>query len=348
MLALAGYPLGLQFLFLAPSPNAPAGQVAEQRVGQYTDAAGLKALTECDVVTFEFENVPDIAARALTEATLVFPPPAALQVAQDRLLEKRCFQELGIPTPQFRAVDNEADLRQAVQQLGLPSVLKTRRFGYDGKGQYLLKSESDASEALASVGNGALILEEFVHFSRELSLVAVRSRSGACQCYPLIENTHKSGILRLSQAPTNTPEAVQADAMHSVERLLDHLDYVGVLTVEFFDVNGKLLANEFAPRVHNSGHLSIEGAETSQFENHLRAICDLPLGSTRMLGPTAMLNLIGELPDKAAVLAIPGSHYHDYGKQVRPGRKLGHITLTAGSESELAARVAACRKLLLA
>lgn len=346
MLALAGYPLGLEFQFLDPTAGSPAGQVGPQTVAEYDDRLALGELEACDVVTFEFENVPDQAADRLAANTLVFPPPAALRVSQDRLVEKRCLTSLGIPTPRFEPVSDEVSLREAVERLGLPSVLKTRRFGYDGKGQCVLKQASDLPRALTLMGQSPLILEEFVRFDRELSLIAVRGRDGNVASYPLIENRHEHGILRRSTVPSHTPPSVEREAAASVRRLLEHLDYVGVLTVEFFDVGGRLLANEFAPRVHNSGHLTIEAASTSQFENHLRAITGLPLGSTECPGPAAMLNLIGTLPDKAAVLRVPGTHYHDYGKEVRPGRKVGHITITAHTPEELEARITAVSALL--
>lgn len=346
MLALAGYPLGLKFQFLDPTAGSPAGQVAPQTVAEYGNPEALAQLEACDVVTFEFENVPDHAADRLTAATQVFPPPAALRVSQDRLIEKRCFAELNIPTPRFEPVHDELSLREAVDRLGLPCVLKTRRFGYDGKGQSVLRHASDLAGALALIGQGPLILEEFVPFDRELSLIAVRARDGSVACYPLIENRHHTGILRRSTVPSDSEPSVERDAAARVQRLLEHLKYVGVLTVEFFEVGGRLLANEFAPRVHNSGHLTIEAASTSQFENHLRAITGLPLGSTDCPGPAAMLNLIGTLPDKAAVLRVPGTHYHDYGKEVRPGRKVGHVTITADTHDELEARVAAVSALL--
>jgi 5-(carboxyamino)imidazole ribonucleotide synthase len=346
MLALAGYPLGFEFQFLDPTAGSPASQVARQHVAEYTDSDALALLAACDVVTFEFENVPDQAANELAAAMPVFPPPDALRVSQDRLVEKRCLQSLNIATPRFEPVDDEASLREAVDRLGLPSVLKTRRFGYDGKGQCVLRQTADLSSALGRVGQGPLILEEFVSFERELSLIAVRGRDGSVACYPLIENQHHAGILRRSSVPARTEGSVERDAAASVQRLLEHLNYVGVLTVEFFEVGGQLLANEFAPRVHNSGHLTIEAASTSQFENHLRAITGLPLGLTDCPGPAAMLNLIGTLPNKEAVLRIPGTHYHDYGKRVRPGRKVGHVTITAPTEAELETRVAAVSALL--
>jgi 5-(carboxyamino)imidazole ribonucleotide synthase len=298
------------------------------------------------VVTFEFENVPDATAELLSGNTRVFPPASALRVSQDRLIEKRYFQELGIATARFMAVEDDESLHEAVAKLGLPSILKTRRFGYDGKGQCLLQTAEDLSHALEQVSHRPCILEQFVTYDRELSLVAVRAADGSSLSYPLLENVHRSGILHRSTAPASVPPQVAQAATQSVERLLDRLDYVGVLTVEFFDVGGKLLANEFAPRVHNSGHLTIEAATTSQFENHLRAICGLPLGSTELLCHATMLNLVGSLPAKAAVLRTPGAHYHDYAKQSRPGRKVGHVTVTAKDADELSDRLRAVEAVL--
>ncbi len=346
MLALAGYPLGFEFHFLDPTEGSPAGRVAPQTVAAYTDGEGLERLSACDVVTFEFENVPDAAARQLSAATRVFPPPAALEVAQDRWVEKSCFRKLAIRTPRFERVDDEESLHQAAAKLGLPCLLKTRRFGYDGKGQFLLRRLDDVPEALTALGRQPLIAEEYVQFDRELSLVAVRGEDGQTASYPLIENRHAGGILRTSVAPARASDAIHTQAAQSARRLLDHLGYVGVLTVEFFDVNGELLANEFAPRVHNSGHLTIEAAVTSQFENHLRAVAGLPLGSTELHCHAAMLNLVGELPPKPAVLGIGGAHYHDYQKQIRPGRKVGHITLTAPNEARLREALRAAEPLL--
>lgn len=341
MLALAGIPLDCEFLFVDPTEGSPAAVLGDQIVCSYTDPAGLEALATCDVVTYEFESVPVTAALELAARVPVYPPPEALRVAQDRLLEKSCFRELGIDTAPFAAVDSEADLARAVSTLGTPAVLKTRRLGYDGKGQFVLRSPSDVSAAWTAVGGAASILEGFVHFQRELSLIAVRGRDGATAFYPLVENHHEQGILRktLAPAPALTPE-LQASAESYAARVLERLDYVGVLALELFQVGSTLVANEMAPRVHNSGHYSIEGSRTSQFENHLRAILGLPLGDTAPLAPSCMLNLVGTLPTSAAVLAVPEAHLHLYGKAPRPGRKVGHITVRASNEPELAQRVA--------
>jgi 5-(carboxyamino)imidazole ribonucleotide synthase len=331
MLALAGYPLGMRFRFLDPSPNSPAGQLAEHITASYDDRIALERFAAgLDVVTYEFENVPDEAARYLSARLPVCPPPGALTVSQDRLTEKTFCREHGIPTPDFVPVSTLDELRAGLERVGLPAVLKTRRFGYDGKGQAVVRSAGEAEGAWRALGAGerALILEAFVAFRRELSVLAVRGRGGETAFYPLVENHHREGILRLSVAPAPglTPE-LQALAEGYAGRALDALGYVGVLAIELFEVDGGLMANEMAPRVHNSGHWTIEGAETSQFENHLRAVVGLPLGPTVCIGHSAMVNVIGTLPDPAAVLAVEGAHLHQYGKEPRAGRKLGHVTV---------------------
>ncbi|MBM4208090.1 MAG: 5-(carboxyamino)imidazole ribonucleotide synthase [Gammaproteobacteria bacterium] len=326
MIALAGYPLGLDFIVLDPSPDACAGKLAEQLIGEYDDETLLAQLAEIsDVVTYEFENVPAQVAKFLNDRTHVYPPPKALQVGQDRLVEKSFFRDLGIPTPEFSVINSLEDLQSAVAGLGFPAILKTRRMGYDGKGQVLIKPETDLAEAWESVRGYDCILEAFVPFQREVSIIAARSVSGEVKFYPLSENRHKGGILRVAECKAGDP--LQAQAEVYVSKLLIALDYVGVIALELFDVNGKLLANEFAPRVHNSGHWTIEGAETSQFENHLRAIMDWSLGSTAAVGKAAMVNFIGGLPKAEDALAIPDIHVHWYGKDPRKGRKVAHATV---------------------
>jgi 5-(carboxyamino)imidazole ribonucleotide synthase len=263
----------------------------------------------------------------------VWPPVDALRVSQDRLLEKKLFETLRIATPPFRAVETLGELRAAVAAVGLPSVLKTRRLGYDGKGQRYLRKPTDVEPAFEALGGVPLILEGFVDFEREVSIVGVRSTTGEVRCYPLVANTHRDGILRVTLAPHRNP-ALQKAAEIFLKRVLKHFDYAGVLTIEFFVQRGRLVANEMAPRVHNSGHWTIEGAATSQFENHLRAILGWRLGDTSPVGHSAMINFIGTLPDRDDVLAIPGAHWHDYGKEPRPGRKLGHCTIVAASAVE--------------
>ncbi len=340
MLALAGYPLGLRCRFLDPSPDAPAGQVAELLVGAYDDPGLLDRLAAgADAVTYEFENVPAAAARHLAARVPIYPPIAALETAQDRLAEKRLFQALGIPTAPFAPVDSAADLEAALGSVGLPAVLKTRRLGYDGKGQRMLRTPDEAVGAWAELGSVPCILEGLVEFERELAILAVRGRDGATRCYPLVENHHRDGILRLSLAPAPAWERSQVAAEDYAQRVLGHLEYVGVLAIELFQVGGELLANELAPRVHNSGHWTIEGARTSQFENHLRAVAGLPLGPTEARGHSAMLNLIGTVPVAATILAVDGAHLHLYGKAPRPGRKLGHVTLLDDDPGRLGERV---------
>lgn len=347
MLALAGYPLGLRFCVFDPSPAAPAGHLAELITAPYDNLEALRRFAQgVDLVTYEFENVPVESARALAQYRPVYPPPQALEVSQDRLTEKSFFRGLGIPTPAFVRVDSQADLERAVEQLGLPAVLKTRRGGYDGKGQVLLRTPSHLEPAWKALGSVPLILEEYIAFERELSILAVRGRDGACAFYPVVENHHRDGILQLSLAPApQLPEALQARAESYAKKILEALDYVGVLALELFEHQGELLANEMAPRVHNSGHWTIEGAQTSQFENHVRAIVGWPLGSTAARGQCAMLNLIGATPSAEEVLRIPGAHLHLYGKSPRPGRKLGHITLCEPSATLLEAKLAQLQSL---
>ena len=358
MLALAGYPLGVHFRFLDPSPEAPVGRIATRITADFTDRAALEKFAHgLALVTYEFENVPVETARFLAERVPVLPPPAALQAAQDRLNEKRLFQGLGIATTEFAPVAGSAALDSAVKVVGLPAVLKTCRMGYDGKGQWLLRTTDDVNRAKAEMQPHKssaqkmqkpasqseevdFILERFVSFTRELSVLAVRGKTGETAVYPLVENHHRGGILRLSLAPApRLNPAVQRSAEDAAKRILDELKYVGVLAIEFFEHEGRLLANEMAPRVHNSGHWTIEGAVTSQFENHLRAVTGLPLGVTSQLGCSAMVNLIGEVPDAAEVLGIRDTHLHLYGKTARAGRKLGHVTLRANSPEQLATRL---------
>lgn len=350
MLALAGYPLGLHFRFLDPSPEAPVGRIAQRVTADFTDHNALgKFANGLELVTYEFENVPVEAARFLAERVPVFPPPAALEAAQDRLNEKRLFQTLGIPTTEFVPVSSSKEFESTVKKFGLPAVLKTCRLGYDGKGQWILRTPEDVARAKAELTaqrfatahkSAPLILERFVAFTRELSVLAVRARNDETAFYPLVENHHRDGILRLSLAPAPRLESpVQRAAEDAARRVLESLNYAGVLAIEFFECDGRLLANEMAPRVHNSGHWTLEGAVTSQFENHLRAVLGLPLGSPAPTGHSAMLNLIGDLPDSAEVLALPDAHLHLYGKSPRPGRKLGHLTLRAASPERLALRL---------
>jgi len=341
MLALSGAPLGLRFLVMDTVADACAGQFAPLIVGDWRDEGALAEFaSKVDVATFDFENVPAESAEWLSGRVSVFPNPRALATAQDRLAEKTLFRELGIPVPDFAAVASRADLDAAVARIGTPSILKTRRLGYDGKGQFRLKTPGDVDGAWAALGAQAttvgLILEAFVPFERELSVVAVRGRDGEFRAWPLTENWHVDGILSASLAPARADAALVERAHGHARRLAEALDYVGVFALELFYRDGELLANELAPRVHNSGHWTIEGSETSQFQNHLRAVIGLPLGDTRMVGLACMLNWIGAMPDPLPVLTEPGGHWHDYGKSPRAGRKVGHATLRADDPVALA------------
>jgi len=334
MLALAGIPLGLRFVFLDPAEDACAATLGEHLCGAYDDEALLARMAEkCDVVTYEFENVPESSIEYLSQRVPVYPGALALATARDRLNEKSLFRELNIPTVPFFPVDSLDDLKQAVSETGLPAVLKTRTLGYDGKGQAVLKTEADIETAWQQLGGVPLILEGFANFNREVSIIGVRSRDGETRFYPLAENTHRNGILQLSRSRPDDP--LQPQAEQAARKLLEKLDYVGVMALELFDSDGKLMANEIAPRVHNSGHWTIEGAVTSQFENHLRAILGLPLGSTEARGLAAMINFVGQMPPTRQVMAYPGVHLHDYNKAARDGRKVGHATLLAAGNEDV-------------
>lgn len=348
MLALAGYPLGLRFRFLDAAHEAPVKDLAEFVRADFHDKEALDRFADgLEVVTYEFENVPVDTVERLTRRVPVYPPPAALRASQDRLEEKSFFRNLGIPTAPFVAVHRRTDLDRALDEIGCPAILKTRRMGYDGKGQCLIRERAAAEQAWqtltqspgesdASAAGLDLILEGFVRFDREMSQLAVRGRDGRMVFYPLVENHHAEGLLRLSIAPApNLTPSLEQLARDYAERVLETLGYVGVLAIEFFQQGEQLIANEIAPRVHNSGHWTIEGAETSQFENHLRALLGFPLGTTDARGSCAMLNIIGDLPDIQAVLSHPGTHLHLYGKKPRPGRKIGHITVCAGTIEEV-------------
>ncbi|HRQ64869.1 MAG TPA: 5-(carboxyamino)imidazole ribonucleotide synthase [Xanthomonadaceae bacterium] len=341
MLALAGAPLGLRFLVLDSVADACAGQVAPLLQADYRDHAALEEFAaRVDVATFDFENVPAASAEWLAARVPVYPNPRALAVSQDRLEEKNLFRGLGLATPEFAVVDSLEDLRQAVAAIGLPAILKTRRLGYDGKGQFRLRGPGDVEAAWAALGGAALILERFVAFERELSVLGVRSSTGQFVAYPLVENWHASGILSASLAPAAVSAGLADEALAVARTLAEALDYVGVFALELFLVEGRLMANEMAPRVHNSGHWTIEGAETSQFENHLRAVLGAPLGSIAPRGTSAMLNWVGQLPARDAALAEAAAHWHDYGKASRPGRKVGHLTLRADAPATLAGSLA--------
>lgn len=340
MLAQAALPLGIRCVFLEDSPNCPArllGKVYSSE--QFDDFA-----KSCDIFTLEFENTPLKPAQFLESTKTLYPSSFALSVAQDRLNEKNLFNELDIATVPFMAVHSKADIDTAAAKLGLPLVLKTTRGGYDGKGQFVLKSAEQIDTAWAELGEATkaapLIAEGFINFEREVSIIAVRGQNGDIRYYPLVQNEHSNGILAKSTAPAPNVDTLTEQAQSNIKKLLEHLNYVGVLTLELFVTAEGLLANEIAPRVHNSGHWSIEGAVTSQFENHIRAVAGLPLGDTSIVKPSVMLNVIGQYPKLDDVLAIEGVHVHNYDKEEREGRKIGHITVMPTDSSQLEDTVA--------
>ncbi|MGQ4879381.1 5-(carboxyamino)imidazole ribonucleotide synthase [Billgrantia sp. LNSP4103-1] len=347
MLALAGYPLANRFTFLDTTGHPSAG-IGDVMV--YTDQHHLldDFLAKVDLVTYEFEHLPVSLVQAIEEVKPVFPSSEAIRICQNRAEEKALFDRLGIPTPAYRIVESAEALEAAARELGCPVVAKSVTEGYDGKGQAVLRDPAEAADAWRSINHPRLVVEAFVDFVREVSIIAVRGRDGEVAFYPMAENLHVDGILRYSLAPMpDLDDKVQQTADGFIRTLLDELDYVGVLTLELFQTrDGKLLANEMAPRVHNSGHWTLDGAVTSQFENHLRAIQGLPLGDTSARMPTCMVNVIGQEGDPAAILAIGDAHLHRYDKHERPGRKLGHVNLLAESHGKLLEKVHACAWLL--
>jgi 5-(carboxyamino)imidazole ribonucleotide synthase len=346
MLALAGYPLGIRSTFLDPDPASSGGQVGPVVVGEIDSSASVRELAAgVDVVTFDIENVPVSVLEDSAITAPVRPSARALAVTQDRLSEKQLFETIGIPTTPYLAVASEQDLAACGPTLGFPIVLKARRLGYDGRGQRIARSQAELASAWQSLGGVPAIAEAWVDFSAEMSLIAARGTDGAIAFYPLAENVHEDGILNTSTAPYDDP-ALQTQAEAHLRAIMDRFDYHGVLTVEFFLVAGQLMANELAPRVHNSGHWTIEGAETSQFENHLRAILGLPLGSTAATGHSFMINLLGSIPDRRRLLGSPGLHLHDYGKSPRPKRKVGHCTIVTSERAELLEKAAELRTLV--
>ncbi len=357
MLALAGYPLGMRFRFFDPAPDAPANLLADHLTADYADSEALRRFADgLDAITYEFENVPVEAVRFLDGFCPVYPPPLALEKGQDRLVEKTFFRALGIPTPDFAEISSEADFENAQRMVGFPAVLKTRRMGYDGKGQFSVWNRDELSESFHALEGQPCIIEQFVPFERELSIIGARGLDGEVVFYPLVENTHREGILQLSVAPApRRPKTSQLLEYHQSTQslaemyataLMTSLNYVGVLAIELFQVGDQILANEMAPRVHNSGHWTIEGAVTSQFENHLRAVAGLPLGSTSPLGAAAMVNLIGQIPEVASILKIEGAHLHLYDKSPRAGRKVGHINLVARTHQELLQKAEIIKKMV--
>jgi 5-(carboxyamino)imidazole ribonucleotide synthase len=338
MLSLAGTPLGFEFIFLDPASDSCAAHVGKQIQANYDDPKALQQLAETvDIVTFEFENVPSETVAYLANHLPVYPNANSLKIARDRLFEKTLFKQLGIQTPPFANIESQTELDAAVSEIGLPAVLKTRTLGYDGKGQAVLRTLDDVKDKFAQLGNVPLILEGFIAFDSEVSMIAARSTSGETVFYPLNINTHRDGILRLSVCSQDHP--LQKMGEDYITRVLDALDYVGVLAFEFFVVGDQLIANEIAPRVHNSGHWTIEGAIASQFENHIRAICGLPLGSTQSVAHVAMINCIGSIPEREKILSVKDAHIHHYAKAFKANRKVGHITVRAENEGSLNGKI---------
>ena len=334
MIALAAAPLGLRTHVFAPDPHSPAFDVsAERTVAAYTDEAALALFADSvDVVTYEFENVPAETARLVAEHKALYPNEKALAITQDRLTEKTFLRDLGLPTPNFAPVDDRASMAAALGAVGRPAVLKTRRFGYDGKGQVLVREGLGIDQAVAMMNGQPAILEAFVPFRAEVSVIAARGRGGEFAAYDVVENRHENHILRSSHVPAAVKAETAASAIAIAKKIVEALDYVGVIGVELFVVDGptgeRVVVNEIAPRVHNSGHWTIEGAETSQFEQHVRAIVGWPLGSTKARGEVVMTNLLGaEATRWREILAEPGAALHLYGKgEPAPGRKMGHVT----------------------
>jgi 5-(carboxyamino)imidazole ribonucleotide synthase len=349
MLGEAGQPLGMTFRFLDPGDPISAQAVGGQVKAGYDDPQGLEEFRQgLDVVTYEFENVPMESAALLSGHLPVYPSALPLRTAQDRLYEKNHAQTQGLKTPRFAPFFFKDEFREALDTVGLPAVMKTRRFGYDGKGQRVIRTMEEADQAFADLQGVPLILEQFISFERELSLLAVRDQKGNTAFWPLVWNQHRDGILRLSIAPApDVSEELDKKSRDYAGKMMDSLDYTGVLAIEFFQKDGELFFNEMAPRVHNSGHWSIEGSKTSQFENHVRAVAGLPLGDTAMVGPSAMINLIGEMdPGLGEVLKIEGTFLHDYDKSPRPARKLAHLTVVADSSEGLNHQLAQINELL--
>jgi 5-(carboxyamino)imidazole ribonucleotide synthase len=330
MMGLAGYPLGLRFRCLDPNPESPAADVMEHIQAPLNDPDALRQFSQgLDCITIESENIPVATLEnLLLHGSTINPGIKALATSQDRLYEKTTFQKLGIPTADFASIASREELEHEVRSRGGAFILKTRREGYDGKGQFRIKSPADVDAAWAALGGRDLILEKWLTFDAECSLISVRDAQGQTRFYPLVHNVHKEGILFTTEPWTAfSKKDLQGKAESYAQKVMQELDYVGVLTIEFFVMNDELVTNEMAPRVHNSGHWTIEAAYTSQFENHLRAILGLPLGSTALREPFTMINVIGQMPDALGLLKLDGLCLHDYRKKAAPKRKLGHITL---------------------
>ena len=345
MLALAGTPMNVEFVLLDPIEDACGQSLGQFINAPFEDESALNEFVKnVDVVTVEFEHISTQSLEWLSQRVPVYPAPIAVTTAQDRLLEKQMFARLGIPTADYKAIDQQDEFIDYCTSRTQAMVAKSRHAGYDGKGQVRINTDTDLKDAWQQLAGVPIIVEDMVNFEREVSIIAVRNKKGQTAFYPLSENIHSGGILQCTKVKLNDP--TQSQAEDYTKRVMDELDYVGVLTVEYFHCNGQLIANEIAPRVHNSGHWSIEGADSSQFENHIRAICGMPLGSTETRGPSAMINIVSEMPPRDDVLTVEGAHWHDYGKEPRAGRKLGHITLRANNQQQFDERLTKLESLL--
>lgn len=336
MLAQAAIKRGHTIAFYDSSHGSPTEEFQVTTVAPFDDRNALEAFAgKCDIITYEFENIPSESVRILERYTDVYPPRRALEISQDRLHEKEFLQSLTISTPRFKSASSQEELFTACHSIGFPCIVKTRRFGYDGKGQVRVSDASEVASAWKQLQPSPLIIEGFVPFSRELSIIGTRDRYGNVVTYPLIQNTHINGILHRSEIPAPAiSTGLQAHARELIKSVLHALSYVGTLTIELFDVRGEILVNEIAPRVHNSGHATIESFVTSQFENHILAIVGDPLGASTPCARAVMYNIIGEIPDLTASVNVSSIRTHLYNKTPRAGRKLGHITLLNPSEAE--------------
>jgi 5-(carboxyamino)imidazole ribonucleotide synthase len=340
MLAMAAARLGLRCQVFSPDPDSPAFEVVMNATcAEYADVEALELFAgDVDVITYEFENIPSAAAMVLDARRPVLPERKILETTQDRLAEKDFITQLGIGTASYADVTSAASLREAIARVGLPAVIKTRRFGYDGKGQAMIREGDDPDQIWSDLGTKSAILEAFVPFEREISVIAARSADGQVECYDVTENEHRDHILKISRAPAAIPDSLAAEARGIAEKIATALDYVGVLAVEMFVLAGrdgpKVLVNEIAPRVHNSGHWTLDGASISQFEQHIRAIAGWPLGKPVRHGPVTMTNLIGdEINTYERWMSLPGATVHLYGKGTpRPGRKMGHVTQVGAAD----------------
>ena len=332
MMAVAAAQLGYKMHIFCPEKNNPAEQVASYSThAAYDDLEALKQFANAvDVVTYEFENIPVETVNEIGKITPVLPGSKVLEISQDRLTEKTFINDLGIETAPFQSVSNIDEVKSALEEISYPAVLKTRRFGYDGKGQAIVRSDADLTSAWEKLGSDNVIVEGFVDFVMEISVVVIRDQNGNVKCFSPVENSHKNHILDVSIAPARVDSVVADQAIEMARKIIENLDYVGVLTVEYFvsDDEPKLRVNEIAPRVHNSGHWTIEACPSSQFEQHIRAVCGLPLGGTDFFGEARMTNLIGEdILDVPTLLEEEGTYVHHYGKSdIKAGRKMGHVT----------------------